>query len=302
MALLLALGGSQALASHVQCGDVITQDTRLDSDLVDCPGHGLVIGADDVTLDLNGHTIDGDNLHRPIDLCDVGVINALVQSPCALPVDGAHSGVTIRGGAIREFGFGIAVIRATGAVVRDLEVSQTWAALIHSSSDVVVQSNRLFENQYGLEIVGSSRATVTGNRAWGNERGIVLDEVDDSRLTANVATGNDDGIRVYSGRENEVRRNHMSGNRYGGMLFYEGGHGYRVSHNTVAENGYLGIGLNDAGGNSVERNRVAGNGFGAPAETDQVGGIIVNENETVERNLVVGNRVGISTYCCGGGT
>ena len=30
---------------HVQCGDVITQDTTLDSDLIDCPGDGIVIGA-----------------------------------------------------------------------------------------------------------------------------------------------------------------------------------------------------------------------------------------------------------------
>jgi hypothetical protein len=58
-ATFLALSASQALANHVQCGDVITQDTTLDSDLIDCPGDGLVIGADNVTLDLNGHTIDG---------------------------------------------------------------------------------------------------------------------------------------------------------------------------------------------------------------------------------------------------
>ena len=34
---LLALTAGQALASHVQCGDVITQDTTLDSDLT-CSG------------------------------------------------------------------------------------------------------------------------------------------------------------------------------------------------------------------------------------------------------------------------
>ena len=56
----LAFGASQASASHVSCGDTIIADTTLDSDLVDCPGNGIVIGADDVTLDLNGHTIDGD--------------------------------------------------------------------------------------------------------------------------------------------------------------------------------------------------------------------------------------------------
>ena len=51
---LLALSAGQAVASHVQCGDVITQDTTLDSDLIDCPGDGLVIVADNITLDLNG--------------------------------------------------------------------------------------------------------------------------------------------------------------------------------------------------------------------------------------------------------
>jgi hypothetical protein len=45
----------------VKCGDVITRDTKLRNDLVGCPGSGLVIGADDVTLDLNGHTISGDS-------------------------------------------------------------------------------------------------------------------------------------------------------------------------------------------------------------------------------------------------
>ena len=63
-----AMGGGRALASHVGCGDMITTDTTLDSDLVDCPNNGIVIGADDVTLDLNGHTIDGDG--NPAAGCD----------------------------------------------------------------------------------------------------------------------------------------------------------------------------------------------------------------------------------------
>ena len=50
LAMLLSWGGREALASHVQCGDVTTQDTTLDSDLIDCPGEGIVIGADAITL------------------------------------------------------------------------------------------------------------------------------------------------------------------------------------------------------------------------------------------------------------
>ena len=163
------------------------------------------------------------------------------------------TGVTVRGGAIREFGFGVVLIGATGAKVQDLVVSRTRGVLIHGSRDVAVERNRLFENQYGVQIVGTSHAAVTGNRAWGNERGIMLEEVDHSRVTANVASGNDDGMRLYGGADNELLGNHTVGNGHAGMVFFEGAHGYRVSRNTVAENGYIGIGLNDAGNNRVEQ-------------------------------------------------
>ena len=61
----LAFGAGQASANHVSCGDEITADTTLDSDLVNCENNGIVIGADDITLDLNGHRIDGDGDRRP---------------------------------------------------------------------------------------------------------------------------------------------------------------------------------------------------------------------------------------------
>src|SRR5687768_8814936 len=48
-----------AAANHVACGDAITSDTTLDSDLVDCPANGLTIQGSGVTLDFAGHSIDG---------------------------------------------------------------------------------------------------------------------------------------------------------------------------------------------------------------------------------------------------
>ena len=63
-----AASGGRALASQVSCGETITADTTLDSDLVNCPNHGIVIGADGVTLDLNGHLVDGDG--TPAADCD----------------------------------------------------------------------------------------------------------------------------------------------------------------------------------------------------------------------------------------
>jgi hypothetical protein len=49
----------------VHCGQVITRDTTVANDLTGCHRYGLIIGADDITLDLNGHTIGGDGTFTP---------------------------------------------------------------------------------------------------------------------------------------------------------------------------------------------------------------------------------------------
>src|SRR5215207_4386853 len=99
------VGAGPALASHVSCGDTITADTTLNCDLINCPNHGIVIGADGVTLDLNGHLVDGDgtpaaDCNPRKEPCDFGVFN-----------DG-HDGITVRDGSVREFGTGVFVVKA----------------------------------------------------------------------------------------------------------------------------------------------------------------------------------------------
>ena len=78
-----------AEAHNLACGDVVSEDTKLDRNLSDCPADGLVIGADGVRLDLNGHTIDGDgrDVGSPADdgvdnsagFDDVQVVNGRIQ-------------------------------------------------------------------------------------------------------------------------------------------------------------------------------------------------------------------------------
>ena len=107
VALLAAVGSASGHRPGPQpsCGDTISVDTTLTRNLVNCPNNGLVIGADDITLDLNGHVIDGDDTEfpdcPPDEPCDIGV------------VDFDHSGVTIKGGTVREFTFGALVVGAS---------------------------------------------------------------------------------------------------------------------------------------------------------------------------------------------
>ena len=44
-------------ARVVACGQTLTQDTRLANDLMNCPAHGLIIGADHITVDLAGQFV-----------------------------------------------------------------------------------------------------------------------------------------------------------------------------------------------------------------------------------------------------
>ena len=58
-----AAGAADAARRHapteVSCGQVLTESTLVGNDLDNCPGEGLVVGASNIVVDLNGHTIDG---------------------------------------------------------------------------------------------------------------------------------------------------------------------------------------------------------------------------------------------------
>src|SRR4051812_5914152 len=63
---LLVWMAAPAYGTHVSCGQTITTDTTLDSDL-DCRDSRFAItfGANGVDLDLGGHTVRGDGGQNP---------------------------------------------------------------------------------------------------------------------------------------------------------------------------------------------------------------------------------------------
>ena len=85
---LAAPAAAHAGGRDVACGATITSDTKLRADLTNCPGDGLVIGADGITLDLGRRTIDGTGA----DGQRTGIRLA------------GRRGVTIKGGTVQEFG------------------------------------------------------------------------------------------------------------------------------------------------------------------------------------------------------
>ena len=158
---LIAFGTGQASASHVSCGDTITADTTLDSDLLDCPNIGIVIGADDITLDLNGYLVDGDD--TPVvgcGFCDIGVLNE------------GHDGVTVRDGSVSEFAAGVYLYDP----VAEDPAHHNRVLGIYSSERIFVVGNRnvIARNRVsrGGVLVYGDRNVIARNRVFGAGVGI----------------------------------------------------------------------------------------------------------------------------------
>jgi parallel beta-helix repeat protein len=284
----VVLSGGQALASNVSCGDTINADTTLHSDLVNCPNNGIVIGADDIALDLNGHKVTGDG--APFDpcpegeFCDVGLLN-----------DG-HDGVTVKQGRVRQFAegvfvagarhnrvlgisssknafFGFVFAKSARSLIRDSSGNRNLAPEgdgmgLFGSHDLRVVHNSFRHNALGIHVDDSPDNLIRHNRIVRNSDFGILMVADRNRVRRNRCVRNGACINVELGNRNVIARNHVHGGAAG--ISVEDGRGNRIARNVVVHTHkisiYLGLNSPPIGGshNVVSRNRVrrsGGDGF-----------------------------------------
>ena len=227
VALLVAVGSASGHGPGPQpsCGDTISVDTTLTRNLVNCPNNGLVIGADDITLDLNGHVIDGDDTEFP---------DCPPDEPCDLGVAAFdHRGLTIKGGTIRDFSFGALVVGTSESRLSRLDLSHhlfsglLLAASSHSVVDrITATDNGLTNDQAGVDIFDSDHLALTRNTVFGNgDIGFFVSGLDDSRFDENALGGNlerETGILLDHGNRNVFSHNRFSGNQDGIVVSGDG--------------------------------------------------------------------------------
>ena len=255
--LLVVLSDGQAQASNVSCGDTITTDATLHRSLVNCPNNGIIIGADDVTLDLNYHRLDGDGTpaagcNPRKEICDVGV-----------DIEG-HDGVAVVHGSVREFGYGVFVGRARhnrvlgisssrnllfGFVVansarsvvrgcsgsRNLPPEGDGMGLFSSHHVRIVHNSFRRNGQLGIHVFDSTRILIKGNVISRNPSAIEL-EADRNEVRRNRVARNGNGIGI-AGNRNIIRRNRVDASKGAA-----GGFGIPLEHgdhNLVARNSAL---------------------------------------------------------------
>ena len=292
VALLVAgatvVGAGPAAARTLGCGEVITVDTRLGDDLVDCPDEGLVIGADDVTLDLNGHTIDGDGISPascPVEgrACDVGVDNTA-----------GHRGVTIRGGSIQQFAAGVVVTGGDGNHLRRLTITQTTneAIAVLGSTDPVIEDNTMPDPGItGVVVLDSSDAVVSRNVTSGSTGYAMFLMADHSVIEHNRLESGEHGFAV-GGTDTTVRRNVVSDSG-GGIDVSADASGIRVEENLLHQVGD-GVIVDVASDTLVRHNVVDRTGGG---ERGGFGVILDGAvRTTVDRNVIHATGDGPAIY------
>jgi nitrous oxidase accessory protein NosD len=238
-----------AAATHVSCGEVITQDTTLDSDLADCPGDGVVIGASGITLDLAGHTIDGDRDG------DQGVEN-----------NGADD-VTVSNGRIQQFQ-DAALVRLGGAnVLSDLELTDSGIAVnLEEASFTRIRDSTITRAGAGVLVfregsfieIDRNVISSTGTAIFIAGFGLPTDLVENTTITDNHVFGNETGILVGHAFQTLIAGNSVHGNLGTAGIIDQGG-ASRIEQNIVRGNSGHGIFLQRRG-KQVVGNRVVDNG------------------------------------------
>ena len=304
-----ALGGAPAAVAagrpSVACGETIMQDIRLGDSLVDCPGSGLVIGADGVTVDLGGHTIDGDSVGD-----DVGI-----------DLQG-HRGVTVMNGRVREFREGVLVVGGSETAVRGLTSAEQGHAgiLVDGSGQVSITDSVVRDSGAGIVVTRSDSVLVDDNRvAGGDSGGIAVFDSRRVRVSGNTVAGTRDGpgVGLLNGSSDDVvTDNRVSRNAAGvdlddgasgnlvtgnsltdndsGVIVDVGTHANRVLDNQIDRSRFEGIAVVGSDGNVIAGNQVSRNGG-----LDAAGGIVVipwpddpaqtSDANTLVENLAIGN-------------
>lgn len=147
---ILALAAWLSLipAAGYTCGLTITKDTTLGADLLGCEGDGIIVAADDVTLDLGGHSIIGLRKERTAGIRVQNVKN-----------------VTIKNGTIAAFERGIYLYQVDKAIVDQVEVdaSRYEGLMAYLSNDLRVQDSVFTHNTRAAIWIYDSDAELVGN-------------------------------------------------------------------------------------------------------------------------------------------
>ncbi|GAB4201939.1 MAG: hypothetical protein Tsb002_38640 [Wenzhouxiangellaceae bacterium] len=220
---LFAATQAQALA----CGDIVTGYVRLDASLhCSSDWYALMVGGDNTTIDLNGHTLSGTRDQLGIDVLGyqhVSIVGNGRLSGFWAGIRGheAHF-LKVENTWFDNLGTGITLSHTSNAEIRQNRFSDSGSRALsirttpyHStpSSNNIISDNEFTRSDVGIHLCG---ITTRDNQVLDNRlsqmgwTAIQLeDETHSNQLHRNDVTGSYAGLAMFNSNDNEV-----SGERY----------------------------------------------------------------------------------------
>lgn len=272
----------------VHCGDTITTDTTLAKDVGPCPSTAIILGASNITLDLNGHTVFG----TPAPGEGPGIAGSAVN------------GDTVKNGTVTLFDTGVYFEFGTGETVTNLNVHDNIGSLdgngifgegvqLFQTNNSTISNNVVVHNGTfaGIDVFDSSGTTITGNAVSRNN-------------IQQVGSGHGGNIQQDIGiwvvflaiptSNNVVRGNAVQDNGLDGIQISRFATNNTVTRNAVLRNGFGQVqGIRDGDGVAIfgSSTLVQGNS----STSNAANGIYVRSGATTNRilgNATAGNGTG----------
>ncbi|MFH1376985.1 MAG: right-handed parallel beta-helix repeat-containing protein [Candidatus Woesearchaeota archaeon] len=163
------------------CGDEIRTNVVLNYDLIDCSADGVIIGADDITIDCDGHRING------------------IGEGLGININNKNN-VNIRNCEISNFNVGISLLDSSDAYLYENRLinNARGISLVYSSSNNEINSNTLSNNGDGIYLGGNDvhNNHISYNFGCDNDRDLVCVNIPTDN------TGYDNNFLVGSGCDN----------------------------------------------------------------------------------------------------
>ncbi len=287
----LGLNAAQAGAAPVvlNCGAVVTTSVQLAADIGPCHDHAIVVGADNITIDLNGHQVFGEG----------GMV--VVHQASGVFSDN-HTGVVVTNGTIHHMYHGVRIRRGSHNLVTNVTARDNAGGngiVFETSTDNVASFNTIFRNSGFAGMATFNTNSLPGQSA---ARNTFTDNI--------VYLNNSHGITIENGTGHVVRRNQIVRNARDGIGLFNGVSSILVDANQLSQNGANGINVRaGANGNTVRSNQVSrngGRGIQVSGESNQIVANIASGNlldlldshANCDANVWSGNRFGTASPEC----
>ena len=248
-------------------GDVLVKDTTLTKDYTGTGWSYFDLDVDGITLDCNGHTLDGAGVR-------VSDNNRVTIKNCVI-VNADYDGIYLYSSSNNNI---------TGNTVSN---NRNLGIYLDSSSNNNITGNIASNNIHGIHLSSSGNNVVTGNIANSNGQGIHLwSSSSNNVITGNTASNNIYcGISLYDSSNNVITGNFASNHEYNG-IYLSSSNDNNITDNFASDNVGCGIILlSSSSNNNLTGNTVSNNGDGI--------GLSYSSNNDLTDNTVSNNDQGI---------